>query len=395
MSGTGSPTSTFGDGWYALGVDPTGNPSNGQVFWLPFFRLLGSATGDLTVSGPYTTPGTDAYTVYHAEGQSGLLLNADVNGDGAVNSKDLTETVAAKGHAIGTTPPEKFPQFQLFAGAVGPAGAVVVTQTQVQSLLSKAIAGWRAAGLDAADVRRLQGVKVQVGNLGTSILGLEAADVITINQTAAGYNWYVNASAGSSQAFGLVGPGGEELAGPRSPAAGRVDLLTVLEHELGHVIGLSDNAQAGDLMDITLGLGVRRAPTAADLASIAQASSAAVPASAADATARVLTSDGQRPQPLPLDGSVSKAMVDAALASMLSAAAGNDDARDPTVTGGSPAQFVGRFSAIGVRPGRRNQSPQTPGPFRRPPTSMFPQIIRRLVVPSASVFKPFETERGN
>jgi len=219
--------------------------------------------------------------------------------------------------------------------------------------------------------------------------------VITINQTAAGNNWFVNASAGSSRAFGLAGPGGEEVAGPGSPAAGKVDLLTVLEHEMGHVVGLSDNAQAGDLMDITLGLGVRRAPTAADLAPSAQATSTAVPASTADATVRVLTSNGQLPQPLPLDGSDSKAMVDAALASISGAAAGNDDAQDQTVNGGSPAQSVGRLSAIGVGPGRRNQSPQTPRPFRRPPTSLFPQIIRRLVVPSASVFKPFETERDN
>src|SRR4029077_4564033 len=112
--GTGSPTSTFGDGWYALGIDPTGNPSNQQVFWLPFFRLLGNTNGDGTVTGPYTAAGTDAYNVYHAEGQSGLLLNADVNGDGAVNSRDLQETVAAKGHTVGATAPQNFPQFQLF-----------------------------------------------------------------------------------------------------------------------------------------------------------------------------------------------------------------------------------------------------------------------------------------
>ena len=135
----------------------------------------------------------------------------------------------------------------------------------MQALLPEAIAAWQSAGLDATDVRRLETAKVQVANLGTNILGLEAANVITINQTAAGYNWYVNASARSSQAFSLAGPGADRLAGPASPAAGRVDLLTVLEHELGHVIGLSDNNQAGDLMDTTLGLGVRRAPTAADV----------------------------------------------------------------------------------------------------------------------------------
>ena len=180
--------------------------------------------------------------------------------------------------------------------------------------------------------------------------------MITINQTAAGYNWYVSGQR-SSQAFGLAGPDGESLAGP---AARRrcVDLLTVLEHELGHVIGLPDNAQAGDLMDITLGLGVSRAPTSADLAAIVPASSTAVPAvatnvgsnglpaapvdaalpalmgdnpagpsgttlAAASAIGPLPAIDVQPRQPSPLSGPVTQATVDAALASMLSAAGGN------------------------------------------------------------------------
>ena len=89
------------------------------------------------------------------KGKSGPLLDADVNGDGVVNTKDLTETAAANGHSVGTTPPESFPQFQLFAGATAvPGNAVPITQTQVQALLPEAIAAWQAAGLDAADVRR-------------------------------------------------------------------------------------------------------------------------------------------------------------------------------------------------------------------------------------------------
>jgi len=378
VSGTGSPTSSFGDGWYALGIDPNGNPSKGQVFWVPFFRLLGDTNGDGVVTGPYTAAGTDAYTVYHAEGQAGSLLNADVNGDGTVNSKDLTETVAANGHAVGTTPPQKFPQFQLFAGPAGRAGtgAVAVTQTQVQALLPEAIAAWQAAGLDPADLRRLESVQVQVGNLGTSILGLKAANVITINQTAAGNKWYVNASASSSQAFSLAGPGGEKLAGPGSPAVGEVDLLTVLEHEMGHVIGLSDNAQAGDLMDTTLGLGARRAPTAADLATIVPAASIAVKSSPADAAVRGLRSDRpwarekrnqfrsthvQRWQPSSLDGRVSvpSAVVDAALASISSAVTRNDKARDRSLNVGSPARSALRISAIVLRPGDKYQTPQS------------------------------------
>jgi hypothetical protein len=262
VAGTGKASTTFGDGWYALGVDPTGNPSNNQVFWVTFFRLLGDVDGDGVVTGPYTTAGTDAYTVYHAEGQSGPLLNADVDGSGAVNTKDLSYTVAAKGDAVGSTAPANFPAFQLLAGAAGPGNANAITQTEVLALVPEAIEAWREAGLDAADVRRLETARIQVGNLGSSILGVEAANVITINKTAAGFNWFVGAG---------------------SPPAGRVDLLTVLEHELGHVVGLADNTQAGDLMDITLGVGVRRAPSGADLAALAQVPGHRVTTAAIDA----------------------------------------------------------------------------------------------------------------
>ncbi len=355
--------------------------------------MLGDTNGDGVVTGPYTTAGTDAYTVYHAEGQSGPLLNADVNGDGAVNSKDLTETVGANGHAVGATPPGKFPQFQLFVGPAGRPGAVTtaVTQAQVQALLSEAIAAWQSAGLDPADVRRLESVQVQVGNLGTSILGLEAGDVITINQTAAGNNWYVNASAGSSRAFGLIGPAGEELAEPGSPAAGEVDLLTVLEHELGHVIGLSDNAQAGDLMDITIGTGVRRAPTAADLGPIAQPKSIAV---TAPVPAVVSASD---PQPVLVNGSVSvrTVTVDAALASISTAAAGDDEGQGLTASAGSPAWSVVRIAALAARPGRKDRSPQSALAYRHLPSSLFPQMIRRQYVAARASIRPTARERGN
>jgi len=404
VKGTGSPTSSFGDGWYALGIDPNGNPSKGQVFWVPFFRLLGSATGDLAVTGPFTAAGTDAYVVYHAEGQSGPLLNADINGDGSVNSKDLTGTVGAKGHTVGTTAPTNFPQFQLFAGPAGRAGAVAVTQTQVQALLPEAIAAWRAAGLDSADLRRLESVQVEVGNLGTSILGLEAAGVITINQTAAGENWYVNASAGSSRAFGLAGPGGEEVAGPGSPAAGEVDLLTVLEHEMGHVVGLSDNGQAGDLMDTTLGVGVRREPTATDLATIVQIASSAVTVQAVPATVTGMTGDrrlvGEKRSEFRSTGvgeavSVASAAVDAALASISSAAAGNDEVQGLIAGGGSPARSVVRVSAIAGKPGRKDQSPQSPLAYRHLPSSLFPQVIRRPGVAAGTDLKPVGRDRDN
>jgi hypothetical protein len=366
-SGTGKPNTTFGDGWYALGIDPSGDPSQGPVFWVTFIRLLGDTNGDGVVTGPYTTKNTDASDVYTALGQSGLGLDPDVDGSGAVNSKDLAYAVAARGDAVGATAPSSFPQFQLFAGAPATGSAVAITEAEVQSLVPEALAAWMTAGLDAADLRRLESVHIEVANLGTSILGLEATDVVTINQTAAGYNWYMGTGTASVPIFSLAGAGGETRAVAGSRAAGRVDLLTVLEHELGHVIGLADNSQAGDLMDIALGLGVRRAPTRADLATIARASITRVAARVfepvvpaivsensggpAGATMEALSpslpvppADSRRRQSSRSSWLDSHSIVDAALAAIGSATEVDGDNKAPSTIDVFASKSAGRFS---------------------------------------------------
>src|SRR5437867_3561098 len=54
-------------------------------------------------------------------------------------------------------------------------------------------------------------------------------------------------------------------------AAREMDLLTVVMHELGHVIGLDSryDGDTSDLMYVYLGTGERRLPTAADLPVVA------------------------------------------------------------------------------------------------------------------------------
>ena len=70
---------------------------------------------------------------------------------------------------------------------------------------------------------------------------------IAIDATADGWGWSVNPNA--------------------KPAAGRMDLLTVVEHELGHTIGLDSrfSGSTSDLMYAYLAPGERRLPGRADV----------------------------------------------------------------------------------------------------------------------------------
>ncbi len=266
VSQTSARTSTFGDGWYGLGISEKATKS-GNPIWSPFFRLLGNATGAPATGNP-TVGVADVNYVSSAVGKTPLDYNADINGDGYVNQSDVGIAKLRQKDTAGSAP-TTFPQFQLFAGPAGSGGATALTEAEAQSLLPTAITAWQAAGLTGAGVQLLERSSVLVADLGSNVLGLEAAGVIWINQTAAGHNWYVNQGPTAVLPFGVTGPGGERVAAAGTSAAGQVALLTVLEHELGHVLGLQDNNQAGDLMDTTLGLGESRGISAADMSELA------------------------------------------------------------------------------------------------------------------------------
>ena len=159
-------------------------------------------------------------------------------------------------------------QPQLAAGGPAPSdsGFPPLTEAELAPVAQEAVAIWAATGLSAAQVDSLNAVQYHIGTLGGGVLGLTGlgAQVVSLDATADGYGWFLDSMPGDDSAFGNVVAPFELQASLGSPAFGRMDLLTVVEHELGHVLGLSDldpQSVPHDLMTETLATGVRRLPT--------------------------------------------------------------------------------------------------------------------------------------
>ena len=122
---------------------------------------------------------------------------------------------------------------------------------------------WSDAGLGPEALSKLESVEFVVTDLPKDQLGLATPDVVYIDRDAAGHGWFVDSTPWDHLEFNATVDGDLVAAAGTSPA-GRVDLLTVIAHEYGHVLGF-DHADAG-IMDSTLPVGVRRLVVAVDAA---------------------------------------------------------------------------------------------------------------------------------
>ena len=121
---------------------------------------------------------------------------------------------------------------------VAPAGAQVgatVDASMVESLRNAANAYWPAP-------TTIPTYEIAVADLDGLRLATATPTRITIDATAAGYGW--------------------DTDGDATVTAGTMDLLTVLAHEVGHVIGFGDVAPGTDLMADEIAAGVQKLASA-------------------------------------------------------------------------------------------------------------------------------------
>ncbi len=109
-------------------------------------------------------------------------------------------------------------------------GARSVSKSQVSHVLKQAMAYWEGQGISDEQVAMLKNASVEISNIGGTVLAQSDTSqrMITIDNDGAGHGW--------SLGIGAVAPT-------------KVDLFSVLVHEMGHLLGESDE-EMGNLLAV-------------------------------------------------------------------------------------------------------------------------------------------------
>ncbi len=122
--------------------------------------------------------------------------------------------------------------------------------------------------VDQAGIDR--SVSVLVAELTAATVGKTTGQAITLDDNAAGHGWYIDYTPYLNDEYLPTANPTEWIAKADSEAAGKMDMLSVLLHEYGHALGIKHSASAHDYMATTLAPGVRRLPSADELALMAK-----------------------------------------------------------------------------------------------------------------------------
>ena len=262
---SGTPDITFGYGapgwtpvvgdWNSDGTDTIGSFEPVEREWFlrnsnssgpPDFPIIGyGGPGWTPVTGDWDGDGEDTIGAVGTVNERWFLRNS--------NSHGAPDIPLFSFGGTGSIPVTGYWGLPLRAAEPAAPGtkAAPITDADLAPISLEAMARLTEAGIDA---RVLSSVDVIVADLSGDLLGFTSGNRVLIDADAAGHGWFVDRTPWDDVEFNSTGSG-DLVAAPGTPA-GRMDLLTVITHEYGHVLGF-DHDDAG-VMDTTLPVGVRR-----------------------------------------------------------------------------------------------------------------------------------------
>jgi hypothetical protein len=235
----GAGTVSLGPDWQTAGIDSTVSI---DVVWNgPVTRRAHVKDQTYGFTGTFNEENQVSVT-WSAENAAGFRFTSDVGNFATSNALAPGSFFAQLAHERNG---RFFPAGEPVLASANPQRPVrqVLTAQQLQPVLRDAVAAWQDAGASPAQLAALDRAPVHIAALPSRYLGEEAGGQVWVSPNADGWGWSMSTT----------------------PAHGRMDLLSVLTHELGHVLGLADSTNGRDVMGEALPPGVRRLPTANDL----------------------------------------------------------------------------------------------------------------------------------
>jgi hypothetical protein len=208
------------------------------------------------LAGDWTGSGTDSIGLYNPAASMFYLRNSNTTG---FANTTFTYGPANAGYVplIGNWTGAGEAEMAAAQGTA-PQNAPTLTQSDLQPIVNEAIDLWSQAGLNAATLQKLRQAQFVISDLPGGLVGETAGNVIYLDTNAADNGWFIDPTPAANEEFSAQA-GGQQLQAVDPRAVDHIDLLTVVEHELGHVAGLGDlNTVTDDLMNGVLGTGVRR-----------------------------------------------------------------------------------------------------------------------------------------
>ncbi len=212
-----------------------------SVVTLNLLELTGDTlASDPSLSGaPQSRPGLPPdVAVCEGLGTAGVLAQGEDLGSQAsccFDASDLpsaTEELVTALHAANPPPQGSATLFADTADGTADLGPV----------LQEAIRQWSSLPMAEELQTRLAQVRIQVADFPGATLAQALGEAIVLDTSAAGHGWFIDPTPSDNEEFTLGADGNRWFADSASAACGQVDLLTVLLHEIGHVLGLGHDS---------------------------------------------------------------------------------------------------------------------------------------------------------
>jgi hypothetical protein len=199
--------------------------------------FLYGGTGSKPVTGDWMGVGHTGVGVF-TQSTATFQLRAEVSG----GAPDVATFAFGPGGSLPVAGTYSLPGHLLLTAATQADRGSTLSTGDLEATVQAALGRLSAAGVDPSVVGLLASADYELAALPAGLLG--STDVlgrrVTLSVNAVGQGWYVDPTPLQDEEYTSNGPGAPLVAPGGSPAAGKIDLLTAVLHEMGHLVGQPD-----------------------------------------------------------------------------------------------------------------------------------------------------------